>query len=334
MPDPDRVPLQALRRALSFGRGRAQRLARAATRPATGVGDLEPAGDLLSESFLRRLERLNLMTRGQVIQGLVGEHRSRRHASSTEFADFRKYVPGDDFRRIDWNAFARLDGLFLKETEANEDITVHLLFDCSQSMNWGRPNKLSFARHLTAALGFLALARYDAVTAVGFADTLYDRFPVVRGRGQIGRLLSYLDQAPVGGVTRLQNAMDQYCRGSVSGGIAFLISDLLSEDDWEAGVMRLLREGLDVVVIQVLAPEEAHPRLEGDLELVDAESGDIVEIVVGDQARATYEQRVQNWCARTAAFCQRSEIGHLILETDVPLEEVFLNRMRLRRIVR
>lgn len=335
MPDPDRhSPLDALRTALRRGSGRARQIVRSTPRLALGSEEADSAGSLLAESFVHRLERLNLLTRGLVIQGLAGEHRSRRHATSTEFADFRKYVPGDDFRRIDWNAFARLDGLFMKQTEAKEDVTVHLLVDCSESMNWGAPNKLGFARRLAAAIGFLALARFDAVTAVCFSDTLYDRFPLVRGRGQIMRLLSYLDQAPIGGVTHLQRAMDEYCAGPLRGGIAFLISDLLSDDDWEAGVVRLLREGMDVVVIQVLAPQELRPTVDGDLELFDSETGDVVEIVVGDEARQTYERRVQAWCASVAGFCHRSEVGHLALESTVPLEEIFLNRMRLRRIVR
>lgn len=333
MPDPDHsFGLRAIRSVLSLGAGRARRLARTAVRLAGDEPDA--AGGLLGESFIRRLERLNLLTRGLVLQGLAGEHRSRRHASSTEFADFRKYVPGDDFRRIDWNAYARLDALFMKETEATEDVTVHLLVDCSQSMDWGVPNKLGFARHLAAAIGFLALARFDAVTAVCFADTLYERFPIVRGRGQIFRLLSYLDQAPVGGTTRFQHAVDQYCSGPISGGIAFVISDLLTEDDWESAIVRLLREGMEVVVIQVLAPQELEPTVDGELELLDAETGDVVEIVVGDEARRAYERRVQDWCASVAAFCHRSEVGHLALDTTVSLEEIFLNRMRLRRIVR
>ncbi|MGH2459800.1 MAG: DUF58 domain-containing protein [Chloroflexota bacterium] len=335
MPVPDRPSvLDSVRAIFRRGGGRARRIVRGPSYLAAGGDETDLAGSLLAESFIHRLERLNLLTRGLVIQGLAGEHRSRRHATSTEFADFRKYVPGDDFRRIDWNAFARLDGLFMKQTEAKEDVTVHLLVDCSQSMNWGAPNKLGFARRLAAAIGFLALARFDAVTAVGFSDALYDRFPLVRGRGQISRLLSYLDQTPIGGVTHLQRAMDAYCAGPVHGGIAFLISDLLSGDDWEAGVVRLIREGMDVVVVHVLAPQEMRPTVDGDLELFDSETGDVVEIVVGNEARHAYEQRVQDWCASVAGFCHRSEVGYLALESSVPLEDIFLSRMRLRRIVR
>src|SRR5579859_5181615 len=107
------TPIDALRSLLRGG-------ARSAARVARGRGltladeSTGAAGGLLQEQFLRRLDRLSLLTRGLVSVGVAGDHRSRRHASSAEFSDFRRYVPGDDFRRIDWNAYARLDGIFLK----------------------------------------------------------------------------------------------------------------------------------------------------------------------------------------------------------------------------
>jgi uncharacterized protein (DUF58 family) len=283
---------------------------------------------------VRRLEQLSLQTRGFVAEGLAGDHRSRRHASSPEFADFRRYVPGDDFRRIDWNAYARLGGLFLKLTEAKEDLTVHLLVDCSRSMNWGSPNKLSFARHLAAAIGYLALAHLDAVTGAGFADTLYDRFPVTRGKQQAQRWLAYLDQAPVGYETRLDLAIAAYCNGARRSGVAFLISDLLTEDDWQAGLVRLLRAGLEVVVVHVLSPAELNPPFDGEIELLDSETGDVVELVVGDEARRAFARRTQEWCDAVEAFCLRSEIGYVRLDTTMALEEIFLNLFRQRRVVR
>ncbi|HLH73118.1 MAG TPA: DUF58 domain-containing protein, partial [Chloroflexota bacterium] len=207
MPVPESLsPVDRLRQVFVHGASRARRLVQTTARPYHGNDLSNEASELLQEAFLHRLERLNLLTRGIVAQGLAGEHRSRRRASSIEFADYRKYVPGDDFRLIDWNAFARLDGLFIRQNEAKEDLTVHLLVDCSQSMNWGQPNKLGFSRRLAAALGFMALSRFDAVTAVYFADSLSERMPVVRGKGQIHRLLTYLDHADVGGVTRLERA--------------------------------------------------------------------------------------------------------------------------------
>jgi hypothetical protein len=118
------------------------------------------------------------------------------------------------------------------------------------------------------------------------------------------------------------------------GGVAFLISDFLSDDSWQSGVLHLRRHGTDVVVIHVVAPQELHPPLDGEIELIDSETGDVVELVVGDEARRTYEARAAEWCTGIEDYCQRSEIGHLLLDTTVELEEIFLDRMRRRRIVR
>ena len=295
---------------------------------------LAVAPGLVDESFVHRLERLNLLTRGLVSQGVAGEHRSRRYASSAEFADFRKYVPGDDFRRIDWNAYARSNNLFLKLTEAKEDVAVHVLVDSSQSMNWGSPNKLRFARQVGAALGYLALSRFDSVTGASFAETVVEPIPKLRGKNQAMRFLGHLDRAPVGVTTRLDFSMAQYCGGGASGGLAFLISDLMTEDDYEQGIVRLIREGMDVVVVHVLAPEELDPSVDGEIELIDAESGEIVELVVGEDARRAYVERVERWCGEIEEFCHRSEVRYLRLDSATELEQVFLDHMRRRRIVR
>ena len=211
-------------------RGGAQSAARVARARLLVSQDAEAdaAGGLLRESFVRRLERLSLLTRGLVSEGVAGEHRSRRHASSPEVSDFRRYVPGDDYRRIDWNAYARLDGIFLKLTEAKVEVPVHLLLDCSPSMNWGTPNKLAYARRLAAAIGYLALAQLDAVSGAGFAGELYPRFPTVRGKNQATRLLTYLDAAPIGQDSKIERSMAEYAESAPHAGIAFLISDLLS----------------------------------------------------------------------------------------------------------
>ncbi|HEX5416664.1 MAG TPA: DUF58 domain-containing protein [Chloroflexota bacterium] len=327
-----RSPLAPLRSILNAGATRARKVI--GTPRAGYTATTASAESLLSESFVRRLERLSLLTRGVIAEGVAGDHRSRRYAASAEFADFRQYVPGDDFRRIDWNAYARLDGLFLKLTEAKEDIAVHLLVDSSLSMHWGTPDKLGFARRLAAAIGYLSLSRYDGVTGACFAEKLYDRLPLLRGRAQAMRLLSYLDSAPVGTATQLERTMAQYCASSPRRGIAFVISDLLAEDNWQKALLRLLRERMEVVVIHILAPQELHPDLDGEVELVDVETGDIVEMVVGDQARQRYEQRTAAWCEEVEDFCHRSEIGYLCLDTTLELEDIFLNKMRRRRVVR
>lgn len=319
-----------LARARSYGLGTRQLSSRAwagrRVRPDSEV--------LLDETFLRRLERLNLLARRATRTGVVGEHRSHRRAASLEFADYRHYVVGDDLRRIDWNVYGRLDNLFLKLTEAKEDIALHLLLDCSQSMNWGQPRKLLYARQLVAALGYLALSRFDAITVATFSDGLHERFPLTRGKGQALALLSFLNDVQVGGTTDLDAAMATYCAGTLRGGVAVVVSDLLTPGGQEAGVQRLLRAGLEVTVVHLLHAHELHPELSGELELLDVETGEIVEITVGQEAIRSYEERVAAWCRSLKESFAAHGVTYVQVDTSIPLESLVLQHLRQRRLVR
>jgi uncharacterized protein (DUF58 family) len=119
---------------------------------------------LFGEAFLRKLERLAVMSRRAVTGQMQGERRSPKRGQSVEFADFRPYSMGDDFRRIDWNAYARLERFFIKLFVEEEDLTVHILVDASKSMDWGEPNKLQYAIRTAGALGYIAMVGLDRVT--------------------------------------------------------------------------------------------------------------------------------------------------------------------------
>src|SRR5437762_5907835 len=126
----------------------------------------------LDASVLQRLDNLTLLTRRSMATGRPGRRRSPLAGSSMEFADFRRYAPGDDFRRIDWKAFARLERLFLRVFEAEENITVTILIDCSASMYSGMPSKAELACSLAAALAYIALQCVDNVTVAALTDRL------------------------------------------------------------------------------------------------------------------------------------------------------------------
>ena len=289
---------------------------------------------LLDEAFFRRLERLNLMARRGARANTIGEHQSRRRAASVEFADYRHYVSGDDLRRVDWNVYGRLNSLYLKLTEAAENVAVHLLLDTSQSMDWGEPSKLLYGRQLVAALGYLALARFDAVTVAAFSDQLHERYPITRGKNQALSLLNFLNDLSVGGHTDLDASIATYTATRLEPGIAVVVSDLLSADGQHIAVARLLRAGLEVTVVHLLHAEELHPTVGGELELVDSESGEIVEITVGQEAIRGYEERLREWAdALRRAFATMS-VNYILVDTSTPLETLLLHDLRQRRLVR
>ena len=128
----------------------------------------QPTRQLFDERFLRQMDQLVLISKRARAGQMQGERRSPKRGQSVEFADYRQYSRGDDFRMVDWNVYARLETLFLKLFVEEEDITVHLLIDCSHSMDWGTPNKLLVAKRLVGAVGYIALAGLDRVTASTF----------------------------------------------------------------------------------------------------------------------------------------------------------------------
>jgi uncharacterized protein (DUF58 family) len=306
----------------------------AALAPRRWVPGARHSETLLDEEFLRRLERLSLFAQRSVKAGLIGEHHSIRKASSFEFADYRHYVPGDDFRRIDWNAYGRLEQLFLKLTEAKEDVAVHLLIDSSLSMDWGQPRKLHYARQIAGALGYIGLSRFDTIVGASFADRVYDYFPPTRGKGLALQLFGFLNSIQPAGQTDLAAAFGGYCGRQRHRGVAIVVSDLLAAEGVEQGLEYLVQQGLEVTVIHLLDLREIKPDVAGDVELYDVETGERIELTVGPESLRSYGERLEEWFAKTDAFCMRRGINYLRMDTSWPFEGMVIQYFRQRRLLR
>jgi uncharacterized protein (DUF58 family) len=219
--------------------------------------------NLLEPALLARLEALQLGTRRPLAGFMSGEHRSRRHGTSLDFADYREYHPGDDFRRIDYHLYARLDVLLLKLYEAEEDLHLRLLVDTSASM--GLSGKLETAQRVAAALGFVALTRRDPVSVHTFPlDRPAPRF---LGRGAVPTFFQHLESLGATGTTDFAAAVSHLLARPGPPGLTVVLSDLLTPE-WEPALSRLPARGSDVVIIHVLAPGELDPALSAPDEAV------------------------------------------------------------------
>src|SRR5881392_635669 len=126
--------------------------------------------NLLTPELLRRLEQLQLLAQRRAKSSAKGERRSKARGQSVEFADYRSYVSGDDFRYLDWNLYGRLDRLFLKLYEEERELPVRIFLDASESMAFGEPRKFDFARQIAAAIGYVALSGFDRVSVIPFPN--------------------------------------------------------------------------------------------------------------------------------------------------------------------
>lgn len=288
---------------------------------------------LFDETFLRRLERLALISRRALAGQIEGERRSPKRGGAVEFADFRPYAPGDDFRQIDWNAYARLERFYLKLFLQEEDLTVHLLIDASASMDWGRPHKLTYARRLAGALGYIALTGLDRVTVTAFHGEGYQAFPPHRGKGQAIRLFDFLTKWPAGRTTDLAASLRTYVNMAPRPGPLLLISDLL-DPTWREGLRALLLRPFEVTVLHLLAPDEVAPDLSGDLRLVDVETEAPCEVTADPLVLRRYREGVEQWRGEIRHQSNRWGFVYVPVETDVPLEALIWAVLRRRGVLR
>jgi uncharacterized protein (DUF58 family) len=300
-------------------------------RPAFLPSEVDPT--VFDESFLRQLERLLLLMRSPVRGGLKGGRRSVKRGQSVEFADYRDYTLGDDLRQLDWNVYARLERLFVKLFIEEEDVTVSLLVDASASMATGRPDKLVFAKRAAAALGYIALASEDRVVVSALAGRSARRRSALRGSGRVFRLLSDLSAIePAVGPTDLV-AASRHAAAQLHGrGVIVLLSDLL-----DPAADRVIRElaatGSELIVMHVLAPDELDPSLDGDLRLVDAETGDRVDITADLTTIDAYRTRLAAWKSDFADIAAKRRASYVDLASDVNLADLMFAELRRRRVL-
>lgn len=288
----------------------------------------------LDEHAWRQFDRLTLLPTRPVEGGLGGEHRSRRRAPSSEYVDHRAYQPGDDLRRVDWNVYGRLGSLHVKVTEAMERLHVTVVLDCSASMRWGEPDKFDHARGLTAALATIALKRTDIFRIVCLSDRV-QTFGPVSGRQRFPEVLRFLRETDTGGETQLRDDSIQLVLGRQRANAAqtefvIVISDLLVSppNGVEHALDRLRRQGANVVLLHLLSPQEEDPGVQGDLELIDAETGASLEVGLGPAERDLYRQRFHRWRSGIEQTCHQRGARYVYCRTDQPVETLVLSDLR------
>ncbi len=305
---------------------------------------------LLDPTFLRKLELLRIQARRAFPGSMRGERRSTRRGASVEFADFRKYEAGDDFRHVDWNIYARLERLMLRQFVEEEDVRIDILIDQSRSMHYGeRVTKFDFARRAAAALAFLGISSLDQVGVATFDSAIRLQKRASRGRGHLMSLLSFLESlsneaatdstpapgegetaagfSPISERTNLSAVLRAYQKNTLRPGILFIISDFFDEGDFRQAMRLLAQRKFDVNLIQVLADEEVTPETAGDWLMVDAETGEEREITLNDRTLAAYKKTLAAFTDSLDAFCRKNGLGYTFMQASAKFEELLLKNL-------
>jgi uncharacterized protein (DUF58 family) len=286
---------------------------------------------LLDPAFVRELEVLRRKLQQRARSGRAGEHLARRRGGSAEFFEHRPYAAGDDLRRIDWLAYARSGEPVLKVFRTEEDVVARLLCDASASLAFGEPGKLDVARRLAAAIGYMTLADAErAQLLVAAAGRTREHLPA-RGRGGLPALLRNLEETAAGGQTDLAAAITALVRRRLRPGMLVVLSDFFDGGPVLGALTRAVAAGHDVILVQVVAPEEVEPAHEGDLALEDAETGEVVELTMDAAAIEAYALRFAGLCEALRGWARRHGAAYVRVRTDEPLAEA-VRRMVARAV--
>jgi uncharacterized protein (DUF58 family) len=287
-----------------------------------------PEGEPFDEAFQKRLESLAIVSRKLVSGRDRAERKSTRSGGGVEFAEHRPYVAGDDFRFLDWKVYGRSERLLLKQFEEEQDLCVYLLLDCSASMAHGNAKKLRYAKQLSAALGYIALANLDRVSVQAFSDGLGPRLAPTRGKNRALTLLRFLSHLESGGPTGFAKGARAFAAREAARGMAIVLTDGYDFAGFERGIDALRYGRFEPVVLLVTDPSEAEPVLHGELTLVDAESGEERSVTITpallERYRATYRAHLSG----IENYCRDKQVRAFEMRVDRPFDEAVLELVR------
>ncbi|MCL2640672.1 MAG: DUF58 domain-containing protein [Phycisphaerales bacterium] len=291
----------------------------------------------LSPGLMRKLEKLRIASKVMHPGASMGERMSRARGSGMEFADHKEYSSGDDFRMIDWNVYARLDEFVVRLYETEENLSVCILVDASASMDFGKNEngggKWEIAKRLAAGLGYVAMANRDSLTMFLFAGKIDEKLEATRGKGHLRQMLSVLDTATPSGQSDFKTALRSAGSQLHRAGICFVISDFCGSGDLGEAIKGLAYYGHEVVILHVVDALEAEPELEGEVDVEDAETGEVVPMTVKGDTLAKYKEAFESRCRSVAAACAMYNAIYLRVATAESVENTILHRLRREGVV-
>lgn len=287
----------------------------------------------LKPNVIHQIKRLDLRAQFVVKGFLHGLHASPFHGYSVQFAEHRKYTPGDEPRTIDWQVYAKTDKYYVKKFEAETTMQGYLVMDLSESMDYTFRQdltKFDYAICLAAALTYLMVSQQDPVGLVTFSDRIRESLAPKSKRAQLNNVLSLLAKARPSGKTRFRESLNQLTEMLRHKSLIMVFSDLLMEDIEEIDALyRLAHSGHDVIVFHVLDEAEVSFPFTGACLFKDLETDQDLN-TNADQARADYLRAVNDYREDLAKRCRNNRIDYVPLDTSVQfdkaLTEYLLNR--------
>lgn len=286
----------------------------------------------LNDEFFGRLETLALSLRADLSGYFGGKHLVKTYGQTVEFADYRDYVLGDDIRRIDWNLYSRFEKYYIKQFTDERQMHVQIFMDCSASMGRNNPGKAAYSLGVAAALGFLAVHNMDKLTFNLISGSVADnRFGTIVGKKSFYRAISELGDIEFGGDCDLEKAITHSQTGTADG-LTVIISDFFTESDWKKAIDYLCYKHRQVLLVQVMTPEEIEPGYDGRVHMIDSEAESALDernlkLRITRSMQEAYAEALRDYRKELKTFCDSRGADFISLSTDVPLEKALFEEL-------
>jgi uncharacterized protein (DUF58 family) len=287
---------------------------------------------ILDGDFLDRLDAAALCLKTSMTGYFGGTRKARSYGNTVEFADFREYFPGDDIRRIDWNVFARFEKYFIKLFTDERQMQNHILIDCSASMACGSPEKAEAALKIAAAFGYLSVSSMDRVSYKLLKGNKAEELPFnITSKDSFYRAAQLLESTEFEGDTDLEKSVVNIEKPGYDDGLTIIISDFFTESDWKKMVDFLVYKRREVLMIQVLSPDELYPDFDGRVHLMDAEAMGFddaknMKMIVSKKAMQAYQQALDEYEQELIDFCASRGVTFFTVCSDEPIEKIIFGK--------
>jgi uncharacterized protein (DUF58 family) len=281
-----------------------------------------PTYEFLDHDLLARLGSLPFESRMPMVGNVAGKHRSPHRGSSVEFAEYRKYVPGDDTRRLDWKAFARSDRFYIKEFEADTNLRAYFVVDASGSMKFAGhgESKVAYARRIAASLAYLLVNQGDAAGLSLCTETLHLEIPPSRRAAHLQRIFETLRTLEPAGHTGLVDALHTVAEKIQQRAFVVILSDLFTEPDLLADALQHLRyRKHDIAVFHLMDPQELSFDFERPHRFVDLEDQTTL-VVEPSLISEEYQTALAEFMKAVRDKCHDANADYQLVSTDTPLE--------------
>lgn len=287
---------------------------------------------ILDGDFLDRLDAASLILKTPMTGFFGGGRKARSYGNTVEFADFREYFPGDDIRRIDWNVYARFEKYFIKLFTDERQMHNQIYIDCSASMACGKPEKAAAALKVAAAFGYLSVSAMDRVSyKLIKGDKLEDIKITITNKDSFYRAAQYLEDTEFEGDLDLEKAIVQAKAPGHDDGLTIIISDFLTESDWKKAIDFLLYHRREVMLIQIMSPDELYPDFDGRIHMMDSEAPDLADgrnmrVVVTRKMVEAYQKALDEYEKEIIDFCAARNVTFFTVSSDDPIERVIFGK--------